>query len=107
LSDCTTSNCPKGKYFDSGQCYDCPANTYQNNSLNTYGNNSCIQCPPDTESPIASTDIAQCLDVSCPENFYCPGGPYTVPFPCPSNSRSPQKSFKITDCIPIDGYYCV
>ena len=36
----------------------------------------------------------------CPINTYCPEGS-TVPIPCPSNTTSPAKSTKLSDCVGV------
>ena len=74
------------------QCQTCGPRLYANNTCgNSYGNDRL-----DT----------QC--VSCPENFFCPGGAdFVAAVPCPRNSRSIASSLSITDCTCDAGFYRV
>jgi len=72
--------CPPGTFSENNVCKNCPTGTY--NSI--AGSSTCMSCPPDSSSPVASISIKSCTcfstffrlsDTECSQS--CPVGKYS------------------------------
>ena len=128
--------CRQGYYpISSDTCSVCPANTYQDDCLNSVGE-ECTPCPAGTgtigDTAADHDSIDDCIPIvscspgyylpadstsctQCPKNSYCPGGTFTETTSdsgitqCPDNTTSQPGSDSADDCvlnIPCNpGYY--
>lgn len=105
--------CVAGYTHDGSKCVECAVGSYKGSS----GNEPCSICPSVSSSAAGSVSIDNCTCIAgfygtinstdsfcthCPYDFYCPGG--NIPYPCPSNSTSPQQSVSEDDCVCVSGY---